>query len=187
MSMPGLRPDRFRLGDFRLRLDPEIAAYIQALQVRILMPSWRSLQQEDLLRLPPPSPARGAGPLVPRGPGPQTPRPGEVADVMEALWKVPAVNQARDRLLGDLRLRLQRDWRQATPAERALAITTISTMSGMALAGVLSNDAARTSAFEFIVDRDLPVPGVDGLTFKLKKRGADYEVMLTLELAPYLQ
>ena len=75
---------RFSLGDFRLRLDPQIEAEIQKIQSgstspllrrRLLQPDWSRFQQSQLdwvLRQPVP---KAPGPPVPRLPGPPVPRP----------------------------------------------------------------------------------------------------------------
>jgi len=208
-------------GNYQLQIDPAVAAMILALrtgpprpQLRqlFLQPPWRSLQQDHLNRLLTRPPTPGQVSLIPRGAGPSTPRAGEVADLMQALQATPPLRQAADRLLDEVSLSLQREWRQATPAQKAMLVSTTGVMSGMLLAGILANNSAREQAFDFIVDRDLPVPGVAGLSVQLKPRGAriqagdiagsgvsvqaagqrntagqvDYEVMMTMDLAPYL-
>ncbi|HZD04162.1 MAG TPA: hypothetical protein VE173_04565 [Longimicrobiales bacterium] len=176
-----LRPGRFSLGDFRLRLDPEIEAHIRALRSEapsprlrhlFLNPNWAALQQTELDRvLATPPPARPSRPLVPRGAGPSTPRAAEVGDLMRALWAVPAVQQASGQLLDRLSGRMQRDWQRASGAEQALVVSWSAVIGSAAMAGVLSNREAREQAFDLVVDRDIPVPGLDGLTIRLQERG----------------
>jgi hypothetical protein len=212
---------RFSLGDFRLQLDPAIQAEIQALQAGrpaprlrqlILQPPWSRIQQDRLDRILSQPPPPGAPPLVPRGAGPRTARAAEVGDLMNALWAVPAMRQTAEGLMGRLTLRLRQGWDRAPIGERAVVVSSAAAMSGLALAGVLSNDEARNRAFQLIVGRDIPVPGVDGLSVRFRPRGGQftasdiagtgvtvragaqqsaggqmqYDVMLTLDVTRYL-
>ena len=65
----------------------------------------------------------------------------------------------------------QRDWRSASGGERALFITTAAVLTGGTLAGVLSSNVARARTLDLIVNQDIPVPGVEGLTVRVKPRG----------------
>lgn len=175
---------RFRLGapdEFRLRLDPGIEAEMQRLGLLTssgrfrqlcLTPDWRSLQQSELDRWlrQPPTPPRP--PLVPRGAGPATPRAGEVSDILQGVWRIPAVQGAAQRVSDRVTHQLSRDFRNLTPSERALGITFGVVITGTALAGVLANRDARQQAFDLIKDRNIPVPGVEGLRFRISDHGA---------------
>lgn len=181
MGNPYSPSNRLHLGDFRLRLDPDIEAEIQSLRSRppsprllnlVLQPNWNALEQStlDRLLLTPPTPA--SPPLVPRGAGPATPQAGEVSTLLKAFWAVPRVQQGARQSLDQLTLRLRRDWRRASLADRVLVITTSAVIGGGALSGVLTNNEARTQAFNLIVNQNIPVPGVDGLTVRLQPHGA---------------
>ena len=182
MSNPYSPSNRLNLGDYHLHLDPEIEAHIQALQSGppsprllnlVLYPNWRALEPLTLDRiLLTPTPATASGPLVPRGAGPTTPRAAQVGDLMQAIWSVPAVRQTTTQLLDQVSQRARSDWQHASGGERALVVSSAAVIAGGSLAGVLSNNDARTGAFHLIVDHDIPVPGVDGLTVRLKPRGA---------------
>src|SRR6266545_1512452 len=223
MSDPYSRSRGPMLGDFQLRLDPELEAQIRALQSAppsgrlvnlFLQPNWNALQQsmlDRMLLMPPPAPP--SQPLVPRGAGPATPRAAEVGDLMRAIWSVPAVQNGARQVVDQMSQRARSDWQRASVPDRALFITTSAAIAGGSLAGVLSNNEARTRVFNLVVDRDLPVPGVDGLTVRLKPRGGaatyrniggsgvtvsagaqlgtggqlDYDVMLTFDVARYLR
>jgi len=212
-----------RLGDYRLRLDPEIEAEILALRSRppsarlrnlVLFPKWYAVDAPTLDRiLLAPNPTTPSRPLVPRGEGPAVPRAAEVGDLLQAIWKVPVVQQKATEVLDQASQHAQRDWRSASGGERALFITTAAVLTGGTLAGVLSSNVARARTLDLIVNQDIPVPGVEGLTVRVKPRGgaATYsniggsgvtisaggqagaggqpqvEVMVTFDLARYLR
>jgi hypothetical protein len=169
------------LGDYHLHLDPEIEAEIRALQSGppsprlrnlVLFPDWTALEPMTLDRiLRTPSPTTSARPLVPRGEYTAAPRAAEVGDLMKAIWAVPAVQETTTRLLDQAGDRARREWASTSTGDRALVISSAAVIAGGSLAGVLSNNEARTAAFNFILDKDLPVPGVDGLTVRVKPRG----------------
>lgn len=211
------------LGDFRLRLDPEIEAQFRNLQTAppsttlrnlFLQPGWAGLQQsslDHLLATPPPSSA--SQPLVPRGAGPSVPRAAEVGDLMLAIWAIPAVQQLGTRLLDLISDRARHDWQGLSGGERAAVVSGSALIGAGALAGVLGNKQARTDVFTLVVNKDLPVPGLAGLTVRLLPHGAgatyrnigesgvtlstsgqmgpsgkaEYEVMLTMDLSRYLR
>jgi hypothetical protein len=108
--------------------------------------------------------------------------------------------------------RARHDWQGATTGDRTLVISSASVIAGGTLAGILSNNQARTQVFNLIVDKNIPVPGVDGLSVRVKPRGAvatygniggsgltinggqaggggppQVEVMVTLDLSRYLR
>ncbi len=193
------RPQRLSLGDFQLRLDPDIAADIRRLQFEsasarlrslILNPDWSSLQQSDLelmLRQAPASPQ----PAVPRGRGPQTPRAGEVGDVLKAVWKIPAVNNAANRVLDDIARQLRRGWNQSSTGERVLLVSHTITLGGGALTAVFTNRQTRVGILDFLSGKDIPVPKVDGLTFQIRHNRTgpqpDYGLVISFDVAPYFR
>ncbi len=91
---------------------------------------------------------------------------------MKAIWAVPVVQETTTRLLDQVSNRARRDWRRPSTGEQALVVSSAAVIAGGSLAAVLSNNDARTGPFNFVVDKDLPVPGVDGLTVRVKPRGA---------------
>lgn len=179
LRLPGQRR-RYSLGVGPLRLDPAIEREIRALQHNppsprlrnlFLRPNWHSLQQayiNELLRQPPAAPA---APLVPRGRGPATPRPANVALLLSAFWSVPLIQQRANRLLDDAAGQLRRDWSRLSTGEQALVISQGVIIAGGALAGISTDPEAREFLFNLIIDRDIPVPGVNGLTFRIQRRG----------------
>jgi hypothetical protein len=165
----------------RLRLDPDIEAQIQALQsedasarllTSMLRPNWFALPQPTLDRLLLALPMTASRPLVPRGAGPDMARAADVGDLMRALWAVPAFQQAATRVGDQVADPARRGWERSSAGDKAVMISSSALMAGGALAGVLSNQQARTATFNLLVNRDVPVPGVDGLTVRLRPRGA---------------
>lgn len=174
--------NRPNLGDYRLQLDPELAAEIQALQSGppsprlrnlVLFPDWMALEPMTLDRiLRTPSPTTASRPLVPRGEFKGPPRAAEVGDLMKAIWAVPVVQDTTTRLLDQVSNRARREWRSASTGDQVLIVGSAATIAGGSLAGILSNNQARTAAFNVVVDKDIPVPGVDGMSVRLRPRGA---------------
>jgi hypothetical protein len=169
------------LSDYHLHLDPELEAEIRALQSApptqrlrnlVLFPDWMALEPmtlDQILRTPPPTAA--SAPLVPRGEYTVPPRAAEVGDLMKAIWAVPVVQDTTNRLLDQASERARREWRGASTGDQVLLVSAGAAIAGGSLAGVLSNNQTRTAALNFIVDKDIPVPGVDGLTVRVKPRG----------------
>lgn len=184
---------RYSLGDFRLHLDPDIEAEIARIQLGrlreiMLQPNWALFQSSDLDRmlrqpLPPPPP-----PAFPRGAGPATPRAGQVGDLLGAVWKLPFVQQAATRLEFDVSRQFWRGWNSSTTGERALIITQGLVIGGGALTGVLSHSPTRVQVLNFLSGKDIPVPGLRGLSVQLRHNSAigDYGGVLTFDLAPYV-
>ena len=187
---------RFSLGDFSLRLDPDIEAEIRRMQGgvpsivlrnRLMNPDWRLFQpsQLDWLRMP------ASTPTAPRvAAGPSTPRPGQIGDLLGAVWKLPAVQMASTRLLDEVQRQLRRGWNRSSRGERALVVTHTILLGGGVLAGVMTNDPARTGVLNFIDGRDIPVPGVSGLSVQLRHDRSgprpDYGGMLKFDLGRYV-
>ena len=153
----------------------------------VLNPDWSRLQQSDLDRMLRQPPTPGAPPLVPAGRGPATPRAGEAGDVAKAFWKVPLVQTAANQILDQVSRRAERDWNRMSGAQRALVITQTVIIGGGAIAGIMSNRQARGDVLNFLSGRDLPVPGVPGLTLQLRLGGSgpnpDYGAVVGFDLA----
>lgn len=130
-----------------------------------------------------------------RGAGPTPPKPADLADVAKAIYRLPPtqklVEQAHDQLMHDLRHLLD-DWNEgpnrdrgtgkagngvpsgehATTAERIAMVSITGVVVGPLIAGVATQPAARQFAYQFLKDKDIPAPGVDGLSFKFTPGGA---------------
>ena len=180
LSLPGHR-HRFSLGNYQLQLDPQIEAAILALQNQpprpvlrnlFLHPNWAAMQQSQLdamLRQPLP-PARA--PLVPRGRGPTTVRAAQVGDLMSAIWAIPVIRQTSERVLNDASSQLRRDWNRLSTGERVVLISYGTILMGSSMAAILSNQEGRDFVLNLIENRDVPIPGLSGLTVQVNRRGA---------------
>jgi hypothetical protein len=160
-------------------LDPaNVRTSLLQLDPALLAPS-----SPDWLRLPAtPAP----GPLVPAGAGPETPRAGTPGDVLRAIMAVPAVDTALTTLRTEATQRVSSDWQRLSTGERVLLISQGVLISGAALAAVFSNEQARGLVLNQLQGRDLPVPGVPGLSFQFNLTGPDQRLFFTLDLARLL-
>src|SRR5262249_9410400 len=101
LTWPGPRRPSL-LGDYQLHLDPQIEAEIRAIAAR-----------QNFERLGDIWLRREWWRLEPVGAGPDTPRPGEVSDVLKAIWAVPAVQSTAYRLLDEATSNLRLGVRRA--------------------------------------------------------------------------
>ncbi len=178
------RPARIRLLDGQLQLDPETVRIIREIEARMtarqmvnlwLRPDWHSLVPtwQSMLTQPAPTRQPSAMQFVP-GAGPETPRPGEFSDVAKAVYQLPVVQnimlQAHDEGLRQLRL-LGDDWERATPGQRVAMVSMSTIVVGSSLTFILANRQTRLMAFDLIKGRDIPIPGVNGLSFQILDRG----------------
>ena len=182
MTPPYLPFHRATLGDYQLHLDPALEAEINALVVgpspllrnMVLFPNWLALQPNTLDRILRMPPAQPSAPLVPRGEYQGTPRAADVGDLMQAIWGVPAVQHTATRLLDRVSHQAEHQWKSLSTGEQALVISSAGLIVGGSLAGILSNNQARQSVFHLLLNKDLPVPGVSGLTVRMLPRGAGF-------------
>ena len=219
----GYRPPRFHLLDQELHLDPDIQRMARELETRMaarqivglwlrpdwstLLTTWQTIMSQPL--------QRPAGPLFTPGAGPSAPRPGDFSDVTGAVYQLPPVQrlveQAHDEGLRRLRL-LRAEWNRASPGERAVMVTMTSIVVGSSIGIIVANQPTRQAAFDLIKGRDIPIPGVDGLSFQILDRGGsvtvplghgfsgstrlqfpgdashpDYEVMIKLDVLEFLR
>ena len=185
------RPQRLRLLDAQLTLDPEVVAMMAEIEAKLaarqmveamLRPNWRLVLPdfESILKAPRPDvltlPSTPGGVPVPypNAPGPATPRAGELSDVIGAVYKLPVVQglvtRAHDEGLRQLRL-LRTEWKEAPTSERVLMVTMSTIVASGFIVPIIASQETRDLAFGLIKGRTLPVPGVDGLSFKLLDRG----------------
>ncbi len=179
LRTPGLRLPRATapsLGNFQLQLNPVLAAEFRAMRAGqptpslrnlFLQPNWRQMRQEDLnrvLRQPPPA---ARAPLVPPGPVPDDP-PVEVgAALLAAIWAVPTVQGAVNRLLDDV----QRDFGRLSPGQTVVFATQAALILGGVATGINLQRDAPGMPLSLIVGQSIPVPGVNGLSFQILHRG----------------
>jgi hypothetical protein len=119
------------------------------------------------------TPTTAPEPIVPRGAGPATPRPGSGGDIWRAVSQVPAVRQ----LMGNLQTLtldiLRRDWERLSTGEQVGVATFSAVMAAGVLGGVLSNPDTRTQMLDLFNGRVWPVPGVDFMNVELRFIGPD--------------
>lgn len=189
----GYRPPRIRLLDQQLTLDPDIQRMMGEIEAQmaarrilqdmlapnwnLLLPHWDSILSNpasNVFNAPNPSPAPSIW-SAPQGAGPSTPRPGEFSDVMRALSQLPAVQrlttEAHDEGMRQLRV-LRSDWDNASTGERIGMVSMAAVFAGSLITPIVANQQTRLLAFNLIKGNDIPVPGVDGLSFKLLDNGA---------------
>jgi len=181
---------------YQLRLNPEIEAQAMAFRLRELLDPEAirlSLSRMDLDSIvgyrPPPwvtaPPVSEPRPLVPRGAGPQTPRPATAGDVLKAVMRIPAVDTTLIRLQTEARDRLSSDWRRLSTGGKAAVITQSAVIGAGALAGVLSDPEARQFTLGLLENRSLPT-GVPGLNFQFNVTGPDQKIKFDLNVGALL-
>lgn len=186
----GYRP-HIRLLDAQLTLDPDIVAMMAEIEAQMaarrilsdmLRPNWSLILPDfqsilntpssDIFRIP--TPSAGTSPSFPRGAGPSVPRAGELSDITSAIYQLPAVQrlvtQAHDEGLRQIRV-LQREWENASTPQRITMVTMATVFAGAFITPVIANQRTRDMAFGLIKGRDIPVPGITGLSFKILDRG----------------
>lgn len=187
----GYKPRNLHLMDTQLTLDPQIRSMIADIEAKmamrsllpsILQPNWAlnltdfqsilNTPSSDIFKAPTltPPPSQYYKP----GPGPDTPRAGELSDVTKALYQLPVVQglmtQAHDEGLRQVRL-LKNDWDSASTPGKVGMVTFGAVFAGTLITPIVANQKTRLMAFDLIKGRDIPVPGIDGLSFKLLDRG----------------
>jgi hypothetical protein len=188
----GFRP-RIRLLDQQLTLDPDIVAMMGEIEAqmaarRILLemqrPNWNLLLPDfqslvntapapNIFRTPTPSspPSIWASP---QGAGPATPRAGELSDVTGAVYQLPAVQRVVGLIHdeGHRQLSLFRsEWNGSSTGNRIAMVTMGAVFAGALITPIIANQQTRDLAFGLIKGHDIPVPGVDGLSFQILDRG----------------
>ena len=192
------------LGGEGLHLDPAIEAEMRRIE---LERRFRELLEPGSIRsalrtahrprlrpparpawLPPPggTPAPEPEPLVPRGAGPETPRAASPGDLLGAVMAVPAVDGALTRLRTQATDRLASDWRGLSGGGKAAVVTSLVTIGGGALAGALASPDSRDFLLEQLNGRDLPVPGIEGLSVQFSTQRDNVGVMFTFDVGRHL-
>jgi hypothetical protein len=195
----GYRPPRIRLLDQQLTLDPDIVRMMGEIEAQmaarrilqdmlrpdwsLLLPHWDSIlntPSPNIFSTPTPPPPTSIW-TSPRGAGPATPRPGEISDVTSALYQLPVVQrlttQAHDEGMRQLRV-LRSEWNNASTGERVVMVSMATVFAGSLITPIIANQQTRDLAFGLIKDRDIPIPGVDGLSFRIMDRGAGFTTPL---------
>ena len=122
---------------------------------------------------------------MPRGAGPETPRPAGVGDLLKAVSKVPAVDGALTNLQLEAERQARVGWGGLSTGERAMVITQSALIGGGAVAGILSQPDARQFALDVLQNRLLPT-GVPGLQFQFNLTGPDQRIEFQLNVGALL-
>jgi hypothetical protein len=196
----GYQRPPIKIFEGELKLDPAITAKIEAIERDIAArklieemtkPDWSlvlaslQLPQLPLQPLPAPGlfPTPPSQPATPPASGPDTPRAGEASDVLKALYKLPAVQrivgQAHDEASRQIRV-LRVEWQTAPTSQRVIMISMGTIVAAGFIGPIIGNKPTRDLAFGFIKGKDIPVPGVDGLSFKILDHGGGITAPLIL-------
>jgi hypothetical protein len=132
-----------------------------------------------------PSPGKKGPPWKPGG-GPKKPRAATGKDVMKAIAKIPAVDDASKRLQSLVLDKVRRDYRSLEIGEKAALITTGAVLGGAALAGIGSSPEARSFALDQLNGKKIPVPGVPA-HIKFMTGGKEKGFMLTVDVAALIR
>ncbi len=188
----GYRPPQIRLLDQQLTLDPEIVAMMSEIEAQMaarrilsdmLRPNWSLLLSDfqsiastpssDIFRMPTTPPPTSIW-SSPRGAGPAVPRAGELSDITGAVYKLPAVQRlvglAHDEGLRQVRL-LRSEWDNSSTGNRVAMVSMATVFAGALITPIVANQPTRDLAFGLIKGRDIPVPGIDGLSFRILDNG----------------
>lgn len=194
MSEFGFKPSHLRLMDTKLTLSPETQAIIAQIEAEMAARIWLDkLMKPDFdlnlgvfhgyllqppVNLTPPGLLFSGGtalpPATPPPAGPATPRPGEMKDVAEAIYKLPIVQGLKERALEEAgkQVRALRTEFNAMPTgEKVIAISSSVVTAAAFITPILANKETRLLAFDFIKGKDIPVPGVEGFSFKILDHG----------------
>lgn len=176
----GYHPPRFHLLDQELHLDPDIQRMARELETRMaarqivglwLRPDFSLPAWQNVVSQPVQTPV---GPMFSPDDDRSTSRPGDFSDVTSAIYQLPPVQRlverAHDEGLRQLRL-LRAEWNRASPGERTVMVTMTSIVVGSSIGIFMANQPTRQAAFDLIKGRDIPIPGVDGLSFQILDRG----------------
>ena len=167
----------------QLRLDPDLQAALEAEDPpallarpeearRWLSPDWGLPNASALHQVPlRPLPGRNRC-VVPRGAGPAQPRAGTPGDVLEAIHGIPCVKAAIDSVRQQAVETLEDAWNSSSTGQKAGVIASAVVLGGGALGMIYSDAELRESVLGRIQDTDLPVPGVEGLSLRLRPTGA---------------
>ena len=187
----GYQP-HIRLLDAQLTLDPDIVRMMADIEAQmatrrilqdmlrpnwsLILPSFQSIvsnPQSNIfsMRIPAPSSQMSYAP----GAGPSTPRAGELSDITGAIYQLPAVQrlvtQAHDEGMRQLGV-LRSEWNGASTGQRITMVTMATVFAGAMITPIMANQQTRDLAFGLIKGRDIPIPGVDGLSFQILDNGA---------------
>lgn len=166
--------------DYKLKLDPQIRAEMEALGLFIIekkpftlfeQPDWSKLEQDWRFQRMLTAPTPQSPPAKPPVKGPDKPRAGEVSDLVKAVGKLPIVKNGIKQIEEQSKKTVESIWNGSTTGEKALLITHTTVLMSGVVAGILARQDTRRKAFSFIEGKNLPVPGVEGLSFRVRRTG----------------
>jgi hypothetical protein len=118
-------------------------------------------------------------PEIPQGKGPALTRAGTGSDVLNALWGIPQVRRAAERTMEDASRTARRGWRRSSTGEKVLLISHSAVLFGGALGTIMADDEARPLVLGLLSGVDIPVPWVDGLSFRVNPQGGGVTLPLS--------
>ncbi|MEE4376633.1 MAG: hypothetical protein V2J55_03860 [Candidatus Competibacteraceae bacterium] len=166
--------------EFKLKLDPQIRAEMEALGLLIIekkpfmlfeQPDWSKLEQDWRFQRMLTAPQPQSPPAKPPAKGPDKPRAGEVSDLVKAVGKLPVVKNGVKHIEEQGKKTVESIWNGANTGEKALLITHTTLLASGVVAGILARQDTRQKAFSFIEGKNLPVPGIEGLSFRVRRTG----------------
>lgn len=181
--------------DQGLQIDPMLMLRVNRMLARErIQAGLYDLDLETLDRLYPVSPLeripqqepQQEQPAVPAGKGPEKPRAGKPGDVLKAVTSVPAVDATISGLKEQALSRARRDWKKLSTGGKVTLVSSLVLVGGTALGSIMAHDRSRTAALGFIRDKNLPVPGVPGLSMQLNLVGPDLGVRFGLNVGSLL-
>lgn len=164
---PRLLDDELKVDFDALRLIPELRAELDS---GAALARWRAADFTD-------DPARWA--TLAGGPRPgeasPPPAPAALADLSRALFETKVVKDLLAKVADEARSKLaalEREWEHAGAGEKAAMVAAGALVGGSLIGAVVGADPARRRAFELLKGLDIPVPGVEGLSFRVLDEGA---------------
>ena len=170
---------------FELRLDPKIQADIAAIQFRLefdrlrsywINPDWSLIDTillSPVLPVMTPATPMAPGPLKPGaaagfcsykpGKPPAEPKKATAGDVLKAVWAVPCVKHAVDNVSSEAKSQ----WNSLKTGQKAIVIGHTVVLGASLVAAIAQDDASRVWVLDKLDGVDIPIPKVDGLTFRI--------------------
>ena len=165
---------RYRLLDDTPRIDPEHLADLDLASRALRSVDWTTLPFErDASRwLLAPSDAPDVATSPASG---EPPRAGTFNDVVSAILALPGskrlLSLAQDEALRRIDA-LKKEVAGASAGTKVAALATLGVVGGVALGSLLAAEPSRAAALSLLKGRDIPLPGVEGLSLRVLGAGA---------------
>ena len=173
-----LQTSAFSLGNTQLQLDPAIEAEIRKLAIGevsprlrnlFLHPDWNEVKEIDLERMLRQSSTTDES--LPWKRKSADPRPGEMRDVLRAIWAIPMVKAGVDDILDRTACTTRRICSSGAGSAPVSPATAKVVITGAAITSALAFSPTRGPALNFLDRADLGVPGVPGFSVHVRKTG----------------